>query len=80
MLSFEELKQEVLSLPKTERAQLANFLLETVAKHQHSSIPLWQKLPPQERATEFSQWVSQLPHNSPSLSDEMLSRDSIYEE
>ena len=39
-----------------------------------------QNLTPAQRAREFQEWVSQLPPSGVSLSDEAVSRDSIYEE
>ncbi|MEQ8753067.1 MAG: hypothetical protein RID09_06025 [Coleofasciculus sp. G1-WW12-02] len=44
------------------------------------STPIWERFTPTERVRYFREWVSQLPKNSPSLSMEAISRDSIYEE
>jgi hypothetical protein len=57
-------------------AAFINYQLRQVSV----STPIWQKATPTERVRYFREWVSQLPKNSPSLSIEAISRDSIYEE
>jgi hypothetical protein len=78
----ENLKREIDKLNEEQLIKIADFIafIEFQAKQTKSSVPLWQNLTPQERSSEFRSWVSQLPKNGVSLSDEATSRDSIYEE
>ncbi|MGK7903944.1 MAG: hypothetical protein AB4352_21565 [Hormoscilla sp.] len=75
----ENLKQEIDKLSDEQLKIIADLIasrefetgkLERVASR-------WQT--PEERARDFRAWISQLPFNSPSLSDRAFSRDSIYE-
>lgn len=77
----EDLKKELDKLDEEQLKKIADFiaLIEFQARQVESSAT-WQKATPVERARNFREWVSQLPNNSPSLPDEALSRDSIYEE
>lgn len=53
--------------------------MDLSANQRQKKFPI-QNLTPAQRAKEFQEWVSQLPPSGVSLSDETLSRDSIYEE
>jgi hypothetical protein len=77
----EDLKKELDKLDEEQLKKIADFiaLIEFQARQVESSAT-WQKATPVERSKNFREWVSQLPNNSPSLPDEALSRDSIYEE
>ena len=77
----EKLKREIDKLNEEQLQQIADYIASIELKSQQEilSVPLWQSLTPRERAREFQEWVSQLPKNNLSLSDEALSRDSIYE-
>jgi hypothetical protein len=78
----ENLKKEIDKLNEEQLLKIADFIafIEFQAKQVKPSVPLWQNLTPQERSSEFRDWVSQLPKNGVSLPDEATSRDSIYEE
>lgn len=77
----DQLKKEIDRLNEEQLQQIADYIafIELKSQQKTLSVPLWQSLTPIERAREFQEWVSQLPKNSPSLSDEAVSRDSIYE-
>lgn len=78
----ENLKKELDKLNDEQLKKIADLIafIEFQSKQAASSAPFWQRATPAERAREFREWVSQLPKNSPSLSNEAFSRDSIYEE
>ncbi|MBR8836781.1 MAG: hypothetical protein DSM106950_22885 [Stigonema ocellatum SAG 48.90 = DSM 106950] len=78
----ENLKKEIDNLNSEQLKKIADFIasIKFQSRQVASSVPIWQKLTPAERAKEFREWVSQLPKSGVSLPDEALSRDSIYEE
>ncbi|MUG95264.1 hypothetical protein F7734_24035 [Scytonema sp. UIC 10036] len=78
----EKIKEEIDKLNEEQLQKIFDFIafLEFQSKQVESSVPLWQKLTPAERAKDFREWVSQLPKSGVSLPDEAFSRDSIYEE
>jgi hypothetical protein len=75
----ETLKNEIDKLSEEQLEVVAAFINYQL-RQVSVSTPIWQKATPMERARYFREWVSQLPKNSPSLSIEAISRDSIYEE
>ena len=78
----DNLKKEIDKLNEEQLKKIADFIafIEFQSRQIESLHPLWQRVTPTERAREFREWVSQLPKNSPSLPNEAISRDSIYEE
>jgi hypothetical protein len=78
----ENLKKELDKLNDEQLQKIADFiaLLELQPEKIETSIPFWQRTTSTERAREFREWVSQLPKDSPSLSDEAFSCDTIYAE
>ncbi|MFM2060348.1 MAG: hypothetical protein RLZZ507_18 [Cyanobacteriota bacterium] len=78
----EKLKQELDHLDEEQLEKIADFIafIQFQSQKFSDNTPLWQKLTPEARASEFQDWVSQLPETGVSLSDEAFSRDSIYEE
>ncbi|MBD2296299.1 hypothetical protein H6G06_23155 [Anabaena sphaerica FACHB-251] len=78
----EKIKQELDHLDEEQLEKIADFIafIQFQSKKFSDTTPLWQKLTPEARASEFRDWVSQLPETGVSLSDEAFSRDSIYEE
>ena len=79
----EELKQEIDNLSEEQLIQLVDFfaLIKLQSGENQKNIDLKQQVSPEERAEEFKQWVMQLPKdsNTPSLSDEAFSRETIYD-
>jgi hypothetical protein len=77
----EDIKKELDKLNDDQLKKIADFIadLEFQSRQVASSVPLWQRATPYQRAREFREWVLQLPKGSPSLRDEAFSRDSIYE-
>jgi len=75
----EKLKKEI----DNERDDQQKIIADLIASREFQTgklervAPRWQT--PEERARDFRAWISQLPKNSPSLSDRAFSRDSIYE-
>ena len=43
------------------------------------TLPLWQRLSPQERAEEFLNWVGRQPPSEVHLTDEQLRRENLYD-
>ena len=78
----EKLKQELDRLNEEQLKKIANFItfIESQSNQTTSSFPFWLIATPAERATDFRDWVSQLPTTLVSLPDEAFSRDRIYEE
>ncbi|NJM86871.1 MAG: hypothetical protein HC847_06395 [Hydrococcus sp. RU_2_2] len=78
----EDLKKELDKLNDEQLQKIADFItsLELQSEQITQSTPFWQRTTSTERSREFREWVSQLPKDSPSLSDEAFSRDTIYAE
>lgn len=76
----EKLKQEIDKLNEQQLKKIADFIASSEFQSEVESSTKKQDSTPAQRAAEFREWVSQLPSNNVSLSDEALSRDSIYEE
>lgn len=76
----EKLKKQIDNLNEQQLKKIAEFIASTEFQSEVESSTKKQDSTPAQRATEFLEWVSQLPSNGVSLSDEALSRDSIYEE
>ncbi len=78
----EELKQEIDNLNEEQLIKLADFFafIKLKSGKNQKNIDLKQQFSYQERAEEFKQWVMQLPKdiNTPSLSNEVFSRENIY--
>lgn len=77
----EELKKELDKLNDEQLKQIADFiaLVELESRPDKFFTPLWQTATPSARATEFREWVLQLPKDGLSLQDEAFNRDGIYE-
>ena len=75
----EKLKQEIDKLSNQQLKIIADLIAsrEFQTGKVERVAPRLQTL--EERARDFRAWISQLPKNSPSLSDRGFSRDSIYE-
>lgn len=77
----EKLKKQIDNLNEQQLKKIAEFIASTeFQSEQIESLTPSHDSTPAQRAAEFREWVSQLPSNGVSLSDEALSRDSIYEE
>lgn len=77
----EKLKEQIDNLNEEQLKKIAAFIASTeFQSEQIESLTPSQDSTPVQRAGDFREWVSQLPSNGVSLSDEALSRDSIYEE
>ncbi|MDY6899017.1 MAG: hypothetical protein SWZ49_13200 [Cyanobacteriota bacterium] len=77
----EKLKKQIDNLNEKQLKKIAEFIASTeFQSEQIESSTLSHDSTPAQRSAEFREWVSQLPSNGVSLSDEALSRDSIYEE
>jgi hypothetical protein len=79
----EKLKQELDRLKEDQLKKIADFIsfIEFQSDFVTSSfMPFWLISTPGQRASEFRDWVSQLPRTNVSLPDEAFSRDLIYEE
>lgn len=74
----EKLKEELDKLNEEQLRQVSDFVAFIEFKSKYVSSPFWQKATPLERVREFREWISQLPKSNVSLSEEALSRDSIY--
>jgi len=68
----ESLVEVVLSLSPEERSLLEEKLKAAPAQTETAT--------PQERAKAFREWAESHPRNSPCLSDEAISRETIYAE
>jgi hypothetical protein len=77
----ENLKKELDKLNDEQLQKIADFIafVEFQSMQVESSVTLWQRVTPSQRAREFRQWVLQLPKGNLSLPDKAFSRDSIYE-
>ncbi len=75
----EKLKKQIDNLNDEQLQKVAEFIASNEFQSEVESSSL-QKSTAEKRAQAFREWVSQLPSNGVSLSDEALSRDSIYEE
>ena len=76
-LPAEQIKQAVLKwLDDTEDASLA--LLEQTLPPTHESEQEREDLSPAEKAAAFRAWAESHPRGLPLLSDEAISRESIY--
>ncbi|CDM94111.1 MAG: hypothetical protein P5702_06595 [Limnospira sp. PMC 1291.21] len=78
----ESLALVVQSLSPEERSLLEEKLK---ARQQETSAagkdrPFYETATPEERAKAFREWAASHPRNQPSLSDEAISRESIYGE
>jgi hypothetical protein len=75
------LKKEIDHLNEEQLQKIADFmaLLKTQATKKVETKPFWQRATPKERAQDFREWVSQLPHSNISLTNEAFERDSIYD-
>jgi hypothetical protein len=76
----ESLVEVVLSLSPEERSLLEEKLKATQAQTEGQERPFYETATPKERAKAFREWAESHPRNSPSLSDEAISRESIYAE
>ncbi len=76
----EDLKKELDNLNEEQLRKIADFIvgLEFQSRSVTQSPPFWQRATSVERSKEFRHWISQLPKNGLSLSDEAFSRDTIY--
>ncbi|PZV08383.1 MAG: hypothetical protein DCF22_20360 [Leptolyngbya sp.] len=76
----EDLKKELDNLNEEQLRKIADFIadLEFQSRPIVQSTPFWQRATSVERSREFRKWISQLPKNGSSLSDEAFSRDTIY--
>lgn len=76
----EDLKKELDNLNEEQLRKIADFIadLEFKSRPIVQSNPFWQRATSVERSREFRKWISQLPKNGLSLSDEAFSRDVIY--
>lgn len=78
----ESLAQVVQSLSPEERS----LLEEKLKTHQQQTSaqgkerPFYETATPAEWAKAFREWAESHPHNQPYLSDEAISRESIYGE
>ncbi|MEO0397653.1 MAG: hypothetical protein AAF243_16950 [Cyanobacteria bacterium P01_A01_bin.137] len=78
-LPAEQIKQAVISWIGTDNAEIAD--LERVLSSRIENKAKAQKASIQERLAAFHEWVeSHRGQNFPSLSDEAISRESIYED
>ena len=62
-------------LTSVEQQEVLDFV-EFMAQKSYSKNQLYQR---EQRAKKWLDWASDNPSNSPSLPDEALSRDSIYD-
>jgi len=76
----EDLKKELDKLNDEQLKKIADFiaLIESQPRQSMPSNPFWQRATSVERASDFRQWILQLPKHGLSLSDEAFSRDTIY--
>ena len=67
----EQLKKEIDQLSNEQLKKIVDVIgwIEFQTDRRSRVTPLWQRITPEERARDFRDWVSQLPKNSPSLSD-----------
>ncbi|MEM7591375.1 MAG: hypothetical protein AAF383_07620 [Cyanobacteria bacterium P01_A01_bin.83] len=78
-LSAEQIKQAVISWIDTDNAEIED--LEKILSSQIAKKETTNKTSIQERLAAFDDWVeSHRGQNLPSLSDEAISRESIYED
>ncbi|MGK7904755.1 MAG: hypothetical protein AB4352_25780 [Hormoscilla sp.] len=78
----ESLAQIVQSLSTGERSLLEEKLKGTPAltSAEGQERPFYETATPEERAKAFREWAESHPRNMPYLSDEAISRESIYGE
>jgi hypothetical protein len=79
----EDLKKKLDNLNDEKLKRIADFIafIEFQSRQEAaSSAPFWQRATSEERSREFRTWISQLPGNGLSLSDEAFSRDTIYDD
>ncbi|MDY6804986.1 MAG: hypothetical protein SXA11_14435 [Cyanobacteriota bacterium] len=78
----ESLAQVVQSLSPAERSLLEQKLKAMLDKtsQEGQKRPFYETATSTEWAKEFREWAESHPRNSPSLSDEAISRESIYAE
>lgn len=78
----ESLAQIVQSLTPEERSLLEEKLKAKPDERPEEAPerPFYETATPQERAKAFREWAESHPRNSPALSDEAISRESIYGE
>ena len=81
MLSRESLKQQIDRLSDNQLSQIAEYIsgLQITSASQIKTRPFWQTATPQERAQDFSHWVSSLPKTGLTLPDEAFDRADIYD-
>lgn len=83
------LKHEIDNLNEEQLRKIADFVatIKATNKLEEKTKPFWQRATPKERTAfagatqtqDFQEWVAQLPHDSPSLTDEAFDRESIYD-
>ena len=73
----QSLAQIIQTLTPEEQILLEGKMQETSTTQNR---PFYETATPQERAKAFREWAESHPHNSPILSDEAISRESIYGE
>ncbi|NEP39292.1 MAG: hypothetical protein F6K35_08520 [Okeania sp. SIO2H7] len=76
----ESLVQVVESLSSEERSLLEEKLKAIPSDTEGQERPFYESATPKERAKAFREWAESHSRNSPSLSDEAISRESIYGE
>jgi hypothetical protein len=76
----EDLKKELDNLNDEQLRKIADFIafIEFQSKQIEPSTPFWKRATSAERAREFREWVSQLPKDSLSISDEAFDRETLY--
>ena len=55
-------------------------VLKPLAVPEADTRPLWQRLTPSERIADLRRWVAEQRPSAPSLSDEALRRENLYED
>lgn len=75
------IKKEIDNLNEEQLRQIADFVatLKAENKPEEKTKHFWQRATSKERSQDFQEWVAQLPHGSPSLTDEAFDRKSIYD-
>lgn len=76
----EKVKQEIDKLNEDQLRRVEIFIASIQLEAEKSSVPLWKRTTPAERARDLEEWASQFPKTGGGLPDKACDRENIYRE